>query len=244
MHQAGRSSIFHTVHTGLVEDSAKRMGRPSKGPRHSFTVKLDVERAAKLKEILVRLDISGTDYLKPVVDAHLDGIDRHQPINQPRQEPRVVAKNSTTSISRSAVQRKPTQEESLLQAQTLAGKINLLLDLRAIESGQTYAYPAIRDGVEKHRVFLSRTRWSLLKEGKVQVVPDEYLRAIAKVFDVAPEYLLHDDAELPADLEAMLPQVRIERLLRVRDFAVRALGPVDPERLRAITDILDQAIQE
>jgi hypothetical protein len=57
--------------------------------------------------------------------------------------------------------------------------------------------------------------------------------------------LLHDDAELPADVEAMLPQVRIKRLFRIRDLVVKELGgPVDPGGLKAITKMLDQAIQQ
>lgn len=62
--------------------------------------------------------------------------------------------------------------------------------------------------------------------------------------NVDPEYLLHEDAELPADVDAMLPEVRIKRLFRVRDAVVKELGgPVDPEVLAAITKMLDQAIE-
>jgi len=231
---------------GSVEDSAKkRIGRPSKGPRHSFTVKLDLERAAKLKEILGTLNISGIDYLKPVIDAHVDAINRPQLRDEPGEGLMAVAEKSTTSKSRSAVQRKLTQEEALRRAQTLAVKINLLLDTRTNELGQPYDYPAIEDAANEGGHALTRTRWTLLKNGKVQVVPDECLVAIAKVFDVDPEYLRHEDAKLPADLEAMLPQVRIKRLSEVRDFAVKALdGPVDPDGLKVITKMLDQAIQQ
>lgn len=42
-----------------------RLGRPSKGPRHSFTVKLDLELAAKLQEILRTLNTNGIEYLTP-----------------------------------------------------------------------------------------------------------------------------------------------------------------------------------
>jgi hypothetical protein len=225
-----------------MEHIAKGRGRPSKGPRHSFTVKLDMRRAVKLKEILEILNTTGIEYLVPIIEAHLDAIDLDELRNQPRAEPMAAAENSST---RSAVQRTLTQEESLRRAQTLARKINLLLDARTDESGQPYDYPAIEAGAEKAGFSLSRTRWSLLKNGKDQVVPDACLRAIAKVFDVDPEYLLHDDAELPTDVEAMLPQVRIKRLFRLRDLVVKELGgPVDPEGLKAITKMLDQAIQQ
>lgn len=141
------------------------------------------------------------------------------------------------------MRRKLTEEEKLRRAQTLAVKINLLLDTRTNELGQPYDYAAIEHAANEAGHALTRTRWTLLKNGKVQVVPDECLVAIAKVFDVDPEYLRHQDAKLPADLDAMLPQVRIKRLSEVREFAMNALGgPVDPEGLKAITKMLDQAI--
>ncbi len=55
-----------------------RRGRPSKGPRHSFTVKLDMERAVKLAELLTILDVNGVAYLGPIVEAHLDSVNLDQ----------------------------------------------------------------------------------------------------------------------------------------------------------------------
>lgn len=52
-----------------------RRGRPSKGQRHPFTVKLDIDRARKLVEILEILDVNGIDYLTPLIEAHVDSID-------------------------------------------------------------------------------------------------------------------------------------------------------------------------
>lgn len=59
-----------------------RIGRPSKGQRHSFTVKLDMERTAKLTELLETLGTNGIDYLGPIVEAHLDAIDLDELRNQ------------------------------------------------------------------------------------------------------------------------------------------------------------------
>lgn len=42
----------------------------------------------------------------------------------------------------------------------------------------------------------------------------------------------------------MLPQVRMKRITQVREFAVKALGPVDPEMLSAPTKVLDQSVQQ
>lgn len=107
-------------------------------------------------------------------------------------------------------------------------------------NGKPYDYASIRDEAEsKAGYYISRTRWSLLKHAKEQVVPDEALVALAKVFDVNPEYLLQDDGRLPEQVEAELELLRSMRRAEVRNFAARALGPVDPEAMRAIAAILD-----
>ncbi|MEG9246843.1 hypothetical protein V6S67_01940 [Arthrobacter sp. Soc17.1.1.1] len=134
------------------------------------------------------------------------------------------------------------EEEKFQRAQVLAAKVNLLLDAIVDRSGRPYDYPVIGAGTRKIGHYVSRTRWSRLRNGQDQVVPDECLRAIATVFGVNPEYLLDENAPLPPEVEAELPRVRIKRLSEVRDFAVKALAVVDPERLKAITEILDEAI--
>lgn len=134
----------------------------------------------------------------------------------------------------------PHRAAEIRRAETLARKINLLLDVIMNESGKPFDYPAIRDGAqEKAGYYISRTRWSLLKHGKEQVVPEEALRAIAAVFDVDADYLLQEDGKLPERVEAELELLRSMRRAEVRNFAARALGPVDPEALKAIAKILD-----
>ncbi|MSR98460.1 hypothetical protein FYJ28_06430 [Arthrobacter sp. BL-252-APC-1A] len=63
---------------------------------------------------------------------------------------------------------------------------------------------------------------------------------MAAVFDVDPEYLIQDGGKLPERVEAELELIRSMRRAEVRNFAARALGPVDPEALRAIAKILDE----
>ena len=133
---------------------------------------------------------------------------------------------------------------ALRRAEILARKINLLLDTRRDESGRRQGHEAIFYGAEMAGYEISRTRWSMLKNGRLPVVPDSCVRALATVFDVHAGYLLDDDAGLSAESKASLPQVRLKRLAEVRDFAVKALGPVDPEGLKAITKVLDHAIQQ
>jgi hypothetical protein len=127
------------------------------------------------------------------------------------------------------------------RAETLARKLKLLLDTIPSESGKPFDYPAMSAAAqEKFDYYISRTRWSLLKSGKEQVVPDDCLRAIAGVFGVDPDYLLYDDGPVPEQVDAELTLLRSLRRAEVRNFAARALGPVDPEGLRAIAKILDE----
>jgi transcriptional regulator with XRE-family HTH domain len=136
----------------------------------------------------------------------------------------------------------PQRAAGIRRAETLARKINLLLDVIVSDTGKPFDYPAIRDGAQQAGYYLSRTRWSLLKSGREQVVPDEALRAIASVFDVDPEYLIQDGGKLPERVEAELALIRSMRRAEVRNFAARALGPVDPEALQAIAKILDEGV--
>lgn len=134
----------------------------------------------------------------------------------------------------------PERCAGIRRSETLARRINLRLDAITSDSGHPFDYPAIRDAAQEAGYYISRTRWSLLKGGKEQVVPDEALGAIATVFDVDPEYLLQEDGDMPHQVEAKLEQVRTKRRAEVRNFAAQALGPVDPEAFRAVAKILDE----
>lgn len=136
----------------------------------------------------------------------------------------------------------PEQVASAKRIETLARKINLLLDVIMQESGKPFDFAAVRAHAKQQGYDLSRTRWSLLVNGKQQFVPDEALIVIAEVFDVDPEYLLQEDGKLPEQVEAELELLRSLRRAEVRNFAARALGPVDPEALKAIARILDDSI--
>lgn len=67
----------------------------------------------------------------------------------------------------------PERAAGLRRVQTLARKINLLLDTNRAGSGQPLDYRAVRDAAQKGAgYYISRTRWPLLKSGKEQVVPE------------------------------------------------------------------------
>ena len=132
----------------------------------------------------------------------------------------------------------PEQVASARRIETLARKINLLLDVIMQESGKPFDFAAVKAHAKAQGYELSRTRWSLLLNGKHQVVPEETLRVIANVFDVDPEYLLQEDGKLPEQVEAELELLRALRRAEVRNFAIRALGPVDQKALTSIINIL------
>lgn len=134
----------------------------------------------------------------------------------------------------------PERVEKLKRAQSLARKINLLLDIVVTESGEPYPYAAIRDSAQRATgYYISRTRWSLLKNGREQVIPEEAVCALAAVFDVDPEYLLQDNSDNPKQVESELASVRRLRRAETRAFAARKLADVDPSAFRAISRILD-----
>lgn len=65
----------------------RAMGRPSKGARHTFTVKPDVERAKKLQDALDILGTDGVTLLTPVVAAFIDSLDLDALALRKKQEP-------------------------------------------------------------------------------------------------------------------------------------------------------------
>lgn len=136
----------------------------------------------------------------------------------------------------------PVRSARIRRAEIIARKVNLLLDTIVTTSGQPFDYATVRDAAQEAGCYFSRTRWSLLKNGKEQVIADEALNALAVVFDIDPEYLLQEDGPLPEKVEAKVVVLRRERRAEVLSFAARALGPVDPEALKAIAEVLDEAV--
>ena len=134
----------------------------------------------------------------------------------------------------------PKRVTEARRAEILARKISLLLGSIMMDTGEPYGYPAIRDGAEKVGYFLSRTRWSLLRNGKEQKITDDALRAVASVFKVNANYLLEEDGPVPVQVEAKFEQLKVRNRAEVRRFAARALETVDPDAFRAIIRILDE----
>ncbi|GAA1115662.1 hypothetical protein [Arthrobacter flavus] len=206
------------------------------------TVSINMERAVKLAQILGTLSGNGADYLAHLIEAQVDSIDLDNFRSGSRELQTAVDANRTIATSHSAGRKNGIRvQEPIRRDQILAHKINLLLATRLDESGRPYNFHAVADGTRAAGYMLTQVKWLRLRKGQTKVVPDACLQGIAAVFDVDPEYLLREDAPLPPEVEVMLPQARINRLAEIRDFATRALAGLDPEVLREITEVIDDA---
>ena len=131
--------------------------------------------------------------------------------------------------------------DRLARAETLARKVNLLLDVVVAEGGQPYEFADIQAGVREHGYELSRTRWWRSRSGESpEVVPAEALVALAKFFDINPAYLTEDAGDLPERIERELQLLKKMRRNRLKNIAARTLGDIDVKTLEAINALLDE----
>ncbi len=124
--------------------------------------------------------------------------------------------------------------------ETLARKVDLLLDTIPAENGKPFDYPAVRDAAQAHGFYVSKEQWDLLTTGKEQTLTEELLRASAGVFGVSPEYLLNEDGPVSERVEAELILLRSMRRAGVRNFRACQSGQIDAATLREIARILDE----
>lgn len=124
--------------------------------------------------------------------------------------------------------------------ETLARKVDLLVDTIPAENGKPSDYPAVRDAAQAHGFYVSREQWDSLKAGKEQTLPEELLRALAGVFGVSHEYLLEEDGPLSERVEAELILLRSMRRAGVRNFHACQSGQIDAVTLQEIARILDE----
>lgn len=127
-----------------------------------------------------------------------------------------------------------------LRAEVLARKVDLLLDTIPAENRKPFDYPAVRDAAQAHGFFVSPEQWDLLTAGKERALPEEFLRALARVFGVSPEYLLEEDGPVSQRVEAELILLRSMRRAGVRNFRACQIGRIDAATLREIARILDE----
>ena len=128
----------------------------------------------------------------------------------------------------------------LERAETLARKVNLLLDVVVAEGGEPYEFSDIQAGVRENGYELSRTRWWRIRSGESpDAVPREALVALAKFFEVDPAYLTDESGELPERIERELQLLKRMRRNRLKNIAARTLGDIDIKTLEAINALLD-----
>lgn len=134
-----------------------------------------------------------------------------------------------------------TARDRLARAETLARKVNLLLDVVVAEGGKPYEFSDIQAGLRQHGYELSRTRWWRIRSGEsLEVVPTEALVAIAKFFEIDPVYLTDETGELPERIERELQLLKRMRRNQLKNIAARTLGDIDIKTLEAINALLDE----
>lgn len=125
----------------------------------------------------------------------------------------------------------------------LARKINLLLDTAETE-GRKLTFNDVRDAMKEAGTPLSRSKWHYMKAGTGPVVKKvELLQNLAKFFGVNESYLLDDNGDVPARVEAQMELLASMREKKVRNFAARQLDGLSPETLLQIRDIIDQRLK-
>lgn len=128
----------------------------------------------------------------------------------------------------------------LTREQILANKLDLLLDSIHAETGETLTWPMISQELEKRGQGISRATWQFIKAGTPIAWPSEsLLTALAEIFGVDPQYLIQETGPVPERVEKELGLIRSMRRAKVRNFALRNLGSVDPEALEIILRSLE-----
>jgi hypothetical protein len=127
----------------------------------------------------------------------------------------------------------------------LARRLNLMLDVVVAERGKPVTFREVQAELAARGIKLSRARWFYMKDGRGRLVSDPaLLTALCDIFNVDASYLLFgQDSDLPERIDSQLEFVKSLRAARVKSFAVRTLGDVSPETLRAITEYLNEDIR-
>jgi transcriptional regulator with XRE-family HTH domain len=126
---------------------------------------------------------------------------------------------------------------------TLAGKLNLLLEVMHPATRGPYTYKEIALGVAERGANLSRARWSYLRAGSD--TPDRHLlKALAQFFGVDPAYLLDDDVAMVEQVEAQLNYLRTMRDNEIKNSAARAISELSPDALNEMAEIIQRRLAE
>jgi len=134
-----------------------------------------------------------------------------------------------------------TEDSSKADAEDLAKRLRLLLDVAIAETGAEPTYTQIAAFLQERGVSLSRSRWTYMVNGHRYVQDRPLFEALAEFFGVDAGFLAgDDDAAMPARVSAQLDLVRAMRVAKVKSYAARTLGDISPEALKAISRFLDE----
>ncbi|QCB96573.1 hypothetical protein E5206_06225 [Arthrobacter sp. PAMC25564] len=128
----------------------------------------------------------------------------------------------------------------LPSSQTLARKLDLLMDTMVAEGGEPYSYLDIAEAMDRAGTPLSRARWQYMRAGTGPQPRDRGLLAnLARFFQVDGSYLLEENCELPDRITSQLELLRTMRAAKVRSFASRQLADLSPDTLRRISEMIE-----
>jgi hypothetical protein len=135
--------------------------------------------------------------------------------------------------------------EDQLRAE-LSRKLTLLVSVAKTDTGEPLTFKAISAALAERGVVLSRARWSYMLHGNGPLVTNpRLLRALADVLGVDVSYLTPGaNGPLPERIEAQLNVLRAIRYSKFKVVAARELGEVAPRTLDAITEILNQHLDD
>lgn len=128
----------------------------------------------------------------------------------------------------------------------LARKLTLLMSVATADSGEPMTFSAVSAALQARGVALSRARWSYMLHGNGHLVTNpRLLRALADVFGVDASYLTPGaKGPLPERIDAQLKTLRASQYSKLKLVAARELGEIAPKTLQAITDILNQHLDD
>ncbi|MCU1530573.1 MAG: hypothetical protein JWO49_144 [Arthrobacter sp.] len=143
----------------------------------------------------------------------------------------------------------PDQRKGVMEADTsgvptpgaaLARKLNLLLNTAEAE-GRKIGFSDVSQAMAAAGTPLSRSRWHYMRSGTgPEVKKVELLKNLAAFFGVSEGYLLEEDEELPARVEAQLDLLATMKANKIRNFAARQLEGLDAATLLQIRSLIDQ----
>ncbi len=138
-----------------------------------------------------------------------------------------------------------TEDMNSTEADLLAKRLRLLLDVKATETGTEPAYSQIAAFLKDRGINLSRSRWTYMVGGHRYVSDRALFEGLADYFDIDVDFLTgHSDVSLPEKVSAQLDLVRAMRAAKVKSYAARTLGDLSPKALQAITKFLDEEMRQ